>query len=307
MNVLIVGLGSIAKKHINALQELYANDLTVYALRHSASPSQEPGVTNLLPGDAIPEVDFVLISNPTGFHADSVERWSKLGKPIFLEKPPVETLEQGRAVQSLLKSQPVPVYVGFNMRFHPVIQYLKHEFSELDKVLEVKVYCGSYLPDWRPGYDYKYHYGPDGAMGTGVHLELIHELDYTRWIFGEPQSVHSHIVNTQTLGIAAADYAHYLFSYPGKSITIDLNYYRRDAQRYVEVVTQNHVWKGDLRTAQIFCDGKLVKEWPGYSVLETYTEQLKYFCERVMIDQPYMNNFDESLNVMKICLPNEKS
>ena len=43
---------------------------------------------------------------------------------------------------------------------------------------------GQYLPDWRPGTDYKSGVSAQKDLGGGALLELSHELDYLQWFFG---------------------------------------------------------------------------------------------------------------------------
>jgi predicted dehydrogenase len=185
MKVLIIGLGSIAKKHINALKIIDIHT-GIYALRSDKEAKVCQGVTNIFSWEDIPkDINFVIISNPTSEHYKSIKQSIQLCVPLFIEKPPVMKLNDADELIKLIKGNNIRTYVAFNLRFHPVIQWLKNNLP-LNKVIEVQSYCGSYLPDWRPEKDYRQVYSSQKKLGGGVHLDLLHELDYIRWIFGEP-------------------------------------------------------------------------------------------------------------------------
>ena len=54
-----------------------------------------------------------------------------------------------------------------------------------------RVICSSYLPDWRPGVDYRTVYSAHKALGGGVTIDLIHEWDYLVDLFGVPQKLYN--------------------------------------------------------------------------------------------------------------------
>ena len=114
------------------------------------------------------------------------------------------------------------------------------------KINEVNVYCGSYLPSWRPSVDFRKVYSSNKNLGGGVHLDMIHELDYTYWLLGEPDKVTSTLRSTSSLEIDAVDYANYLWEYADFSANIVLNYYRPDTKRTLEIVTAEHIYFVDI-------------------------------------------------------------
>ena len=68
MNVLIIGLGSIGKKHISVLTELYPN-ANVFALRSKSSFNEIQNVTNVYALDELKiEISFAIIATPTFLH-----------------------------------------------------------------------------------------------------------------------------------------------------------------------------------------------------------------------------------------------
>ncbi|MFT6746195.1 MAG: hypothetical protein ACJAZ2_000533, partial [Glaciecola sp.] len=63
MNVLIIGLGTIAEKHVKALN-VVDKDATIYALRSRKDAPKKAGIIDIYSVDEIDfKVDFALISN----------------------------------------------------------------------------------------------------------------------------------------------------------------------------------------------------------------------------------------------------
>ncbi len=301
MNVLIIGLGSIAKKHINALRKINAS-VCFFALRSGRSSENVEGVTNIVSITECPEIDFVIIANPTAFHADAIKQVAHLKKPLFIEKPPFHELKPVDSCLALIKKNNIITYTAFNLRFLDCLVYLEKNV-DVSKVQEVNVYCGSYLPDWRPNIKYKNNYSAQAAMGGGVHLDLIHELDYVLWIFGKPLNVRSVLRNKSKLGIDAVDYANYVLVYPNFVVNIVLNYYRHDTKRCCEIVFDDTTWNTDLVTNTIYdIKNQSTVFHSEQTVLDTYTAQMAYFCDTVSTNTTLFNSLAESVETLKIAL-----
>ena len=58
------------------------------------------------------------------------------------------------------------------------------EIIRVKKLWSIHVFCGSFLPDWRPGRDYRETSSARRDAGGGVLLDLSHELDYAQWLAG---------------------------------------------------------------------------------------------------------------------------
>lgn len=302
MKVLIIGLGSIAKKHINALK-IIDTQTEIFALRSNKSAKVFQDVTNIFSWEDIPkDINFAIISNPTSEHYKSIKQSIQLRVPLFIEKPPLMKLDNVDELIKLIKDNNIRTYVAFNLRFHPAIQWLKENLP-LNKVIEVQSYCGSYLPDWRPGKDYRKVYSAKEALGGGVHLDLIHELDYIRWIFGDPDKVISFKGKKSNIEIDSIDVANYNLEYKNYFITILLNYYRRDPKRSIEIVLEDQTWVIDLIKASISqTSGDELFLSKNYNPIDTYISQMEYFLENIYTNNSIMNDFEESIKTLKICL-----
>ncbi len=306
MNVLIVGLGSIARKHIHALQALHS-DCKIYALRSNLNAEKVEGVTDIYDlNEVTVDFDFAIISNPTQFHLESINLLADKGLDLFIEKPPLSTLNNVDDLLSKIQARDIKTYVACNLRFHPCIQYLK-EFliNNKSKIInEVNVYCGSYLPDWRPGKDFRKIYSANPEMGGGVHLDLFHELDYTYWLFGKPDSTMNVKRHSSSLAIAAMDYANYILEYEKFAVSIVLNYYRRDAKRTIEILFEDETLTVDLigNTIKNSKGSIIYKAKDNFTILDTYESQMDYFISNLKTNQIQMNSLKDSIEVLKVCL-----
>lgn len=308
MNVLIVGLGSIAAKHIKALNEING-DIHLYALRSGATSEKMTGITDIYNLNEVDVTfDFAIISNPTHLHYAFIEILADKGIDLFIEKPPVSSLHNVESLMSKIEAKNTLTYVACNLRFHPCIQFLKKRLEELPgkKINEVNIYCGSYLPDWRPGKNFREIYSANAEMGGGVHLDLFHELDYTYWLFGKPNKSAGIRRNSSSLDISASDYANYILEYDNFTASIILNYYRRDAKRTIEILFEDETWNVDLIKNTITRnDGVEIFSDSTFSVVKTYTDQMNYFINILKVGKEQMNTFAQSVEVLKLCLTNE--
>ena len=308
MNILIVGLGSIARKHIAAIRTL-APDARIYGLRSSKDAPKVEGVTDLYGlDDAGIKFDFAIISNPTSHHATTIRELIGLNIPLFIEKPVFGDLNNENLVETV-ESSGILNYVACNLRFLDSIRFL-HDYiaSHPDRrVNEVNVYCGSYLPDWRPGTDYRKCYSAIPELGGGVNIDLIHDIDYVYWIFGKPEKTVSVCRNVSSLDIRAVDYANYTLLYPRFTASVILNYYRRDYKRTIEVVFYDDTWLADLKENTI-TDSSGATVFKGMNTpQETYLNQMEYFLDLIKNGDRAENTVNEAYNVLKICLKNERS
>jgi predicted dehydrogenase len=304
MNILIVGLGSIARKHIEAIRTLNIN-VTIYAFRSSNNVDQEYNIVNIFSLDNLDfTFDFAIISNPTNLHYNFIKLLAEKNIPLFIEKPPLHTLENSVKLISFIESKNLLNYVACNLRFHPCILFIKDFLkSESFRINEVNVYCGSYLPDWRPGKDFRKIYSANENMGGGVHLDLFHELDYTTWIFGFPIKTRSIKRGVSSLGINAVDYANYVFEYPSFTTNIVLNYYRKKSKRTIEIVLDNQIINIDLVKNIISDeDDVLLFQASNFEMQNTYNNQMDYFINCMKENKKPMNSLKDSIEVLKIVL-----
>lgn len=282
MKALVIGLGSIARKHIAALRMLDP-DVEIVALRSNPHASEEDGVKNAYTlAEAVGEKpDFVIVSTPTACHGDTIETALAIGVPLFIEKPLIHTLPEAEKIACLIEKSGKLNYVACNLRFLECLRFLKERLADRDiRVNEVNSYCGSWLPGWRPGVDFRAVYSARPELGGGVHIDLIHEIDTLYWLFGMPGAVVRTFRNSSSLGIDAVDYANYCMSYPGFCASVVLNYYRRDYRRTLEIVCEDSTLMVDLARNTVLENGNVIFE-SSRTIADTYISQMEYFLQLI--------------------------
>ena len=307
MNILIVGLGSIARKHIEAIQFLNYN-AKIYALRSTNNVVDQKGITNVFSLDNLEIIfDFVIISNPTHLHFEYIQLLAEKNIPLFIEKPAIHSLDNCADLINIIDAKKLITYVACNLRFHPCILFIKEYIKIIPaRINEVNVYCGSYLPEWRPGKDFRKIYSANENMGGGVHLDLFHELDYTTWIFGLPIKSSSIKRGVSSLSINAIDYANYCLEYNNFTANIVLNYYRKKIKRTIEIVLDNQIINVDLVNNKVSDENdKILFQISNFEMLNTYIKQMDYFINCLKQKEKPMNSLKESIEVLKIVLQNE--
>ena len=252
MKVCFVGIGSIAKRHIKNLCDICKErniDITIDALRRNNMREIDfPKAINeiytsisCLPSD----YDIIFLTNPTEYHADMLCKLHEKAKHFFVEKP-IATLNTLDKVSNIKYRSDSVYYVACPLRYTKIIQYIKNNI-DIDTVKSVRCISSSYLPDWRPGVDYRDTYSAHKELGGGVDLDLIHEWDYLTYLFGLPTKLKMFSGKISDLEIDSNDYAIYIAEYSNKMIAeLHLDYFGRNSIRKIELLTDKDTIVCDL-------------------------------------------------------------
>ena len=253
LKVCFIGYGSIAKRHILNLYKLCKDKkigLSIDVLRHSNVINEKVdknyNLINLVRYGHLNKddlYDIVFITNPTSEHYKTLKKYKNNAKMFFLEKPACSYEDLNK--MSKLNIDPNKVYVACPLRYKKVIQYLKTKVN-LEDVISVRAICSSYLPDWRKGTDYTKTYSANKKLGGGVRLDLIHEIDYLRYVFGDPLKIISKYGKYSKLNINTEDLATYVLEYKNKIVELHLDYFGRIPKRELEIFTNKDNIKVDL-------------------------------------------------------------
>lgn len=250
---LFVGVGSIAKRHIRNLHSVLDDrgvDCHIDAFR-SFSTEIPDGVEHVFNEieNVSNDYDAVFITNPTEKHLETLRLFHNKGNNFFIEKPVVSIHQIEEASDFKLRDN-VVYYVAGPLRYNAVIQYIKNNINPSD-VISVRSISSSYLPDWRPGQDYRQTYSAHRDLGGGVSIDLIHEWDYLTYLFGWPDQVDCYIGKKSNLEIDSDDYAIYIASFANKIAELHLDYFGRKTIREIELFTAEDTIVGDIANNKI--------------------------------------------------------
>ena len=241
MKFLIVGFGSIGRRHMRNLIALGQKDIILLRSHKSTLPEDEikdiPVETDIDAALAH-RPDGVIIANPTALHLDAAIPAAKAGCAVFMEKPVTDSFSRIPELREALKINGGRFQMGFQFRFHPGLLRCSEliDAGSIGKSLSFRAEWGEYLPGWHPWEDYRKSYSARKDLGGGVLLTLSHPLDYVRWLFGDPQWIWGLNGKISDLEIDTDDIAEIGMSMTGGMTgTIHLDYYSRPAKNRLEV------------------------------------------------------------------------
>jgi predicted dehydrogenase len=265
---LIIGYGSVGKRHAQILDSMDAiSSVTVLSSQKMLPFETITSLEDILSCDP----DYIIIASRTALHYEELcfLENNLQGKKILVEKPLFDSKYPLEVKNNL-------VFVGYNLRFHPILQKIK-KFTSGRDLWNMQIFCGSYLPDWRPGRDYRQTSSAKKGSGGGVLLDLSHELDYAQMLAGPMIIEHVVCEKISDLEIETED----LLLLSGKNldgvnIHITLNYFTQIPIRQILIDGEGISIRADLisNTLSVMKGGESsFLSWPKLERDETYTSQ----------------------------------
>lgn len=304
MKVCFVGIGSIARRHINNLMDVcneFNIDVTIDALRRTSSVTDVPeGVRNIyLSVEELPrDYDVIFLTNPTEYHADMLIKLHDYAQHFFIEKPITSYRTIDKLEHLVLRNESI-YYVACPLRYTNIIQYLKTNIA-IESINCVRSTSSSYLPDWRPWIDYRNTYSAHRDLGGGVGIDLIHEWDYLVYMFGVPNEVKSFMGKVSELDIDSDDYAVYIAKYNNMVLELHLDYFGRKSVRTIEIFTEDDTIVGDFVKGEIryLNANKVIHLSEERDVYQK--REMCHFIESINMKAKCQNSIAEAIKILKL-------
>src|ERR1700693_2884081 len=154
MRALVVGGGSIGKRHLENLKALGVDSLALVetdASRRGALAA-ELSVRDFahLDDGLAWSPDSVVLATPTHLHAEQALQVARGGFPLFVEKPLSHTPAGLSDLSEQVERKQLISMVGCNLRFHPGPVQVKDllQQNRIGRVLFARVQTGSYIHSW---------------------------------------------------------------------------------------------------------------------------------------------------------------
>jgi len=294
LNVLIIGYGSIGKRHFEVLRTFPSVEIIDLVTKQM--------INDVLTYDDITQVididkyDYFVISSETIKHFEQLKYiCSKVNdKKILVEKPLYDKNNKKLECSNL-------IFTAYNLRFHPILIKLK-ELLVGEEIYYVNVICGQYLPTWRPEQDYRKSYSANLSLGGGVLRDLSHELDYINWLFGDMYKIDSINTKVSDLEISSDDIFTAIAVTKRKIIiNLTVDYISKVVMRRLIIHTQTSTIEADMIHNTIIVSDKDSNneniECKSFDRNYTYTKM-----HEAIISDTYENvcSFNEGLKIVDI-------
>ena len=313
MKILIIGYGSIGKRHFDNLVHLGYSDIVICTKNPQAKKLVKKGIKiidslNL----AINEnPDVSIICNETSLHISTAIKLAKNNSHLFIEKPLSNSLKNLNDLLKIVKKKKLLSMIGCNMRFHDGIKKIKTllEKNEIGRVYSIRVENGSFMPDWHPWEDYQISYASRKKLGGGVVLTQIHEIDYLYWFFGKVSEVFSYSEKISDLKLDVEDYSGSLIKFKNNIIgEIHLDYFQKPSTRTCKILGAKGqiIWDWENNHLEIFKNNKkkllTLHTDKNFNRNDMYVKELDYFLKCIKKKRTPMNSISQALEVQKIAL-----
>ncbi|WP_085033589.1 Gfo/Idh/MocA family protein [Ensifer aridi] len=187
----VLGAGLIGKRHI---QYVLAEPLAQLSAVVDPTPAgetiaKEAGVkwfTSFADMIAADRPDGIIVATPNQAHVQNGLEAVEAGVPALIEKPIADDIISGEKLIAAAEAKGVPLLTGHHRRHNPVMKKAKEiiESGKLGRVLVVNAMFWLFKPD-----DY-FDISWRRERGAGpVFLNLIHDVDNLRYLFGDVAAV----------------------------------------------------------------------------------------------------------------------
>lgn len=302
MKILIVGLGSIGRRHASILQQ--HPEIECAAFR-SKKGTLKDGKNDLMEFSTIEEAlnfrpDGVIISNPTSLHVQSALPFLMKGIKVLIEKPISFSLSDA---QILLPYKHL-IRVAYCMRFLSVYSQIEKIFED-EPPFKISFKRSFFLPNWHPYADYRQEYVASKELGGGAVRTLSHELDLIVKWFGKPNSIQGITDKISFLEIDSDDFAFYVIkTQQGCRVAFE-----------IDLFSPNNVFMGEAYTSagKYFWDLNSLQFW-GYAdktpqtllnlsnndFVHMYENQIADFIDFITSGTSKNSTFDEACLTLEL-------
>jgi predicted dehydrogenase len=318
--ILFTGYGNIAVRHIQNIKFLLPNS-EVKVLRLF---SKEPIWENTAIAQTFFDInealqwkpEIVFITSPAPLHIDNAINFAEVGSHLYIEKPLSNSICGINELETKIASNKLISMIGYNLRFNKALLALRETISNntIGRIYSVKAEVGQWLPSWRQTKDYRKTVTARKVLGGGTILELSHDIDYLRFVFGEISTVTCVASKQSDLDIDVEDNAEILLKFHNGIIAnLHLDLLRHDTTRTCTVLGK----KGTLILDFISCSLKMfsavTNEWtdlyinPLYDSNEAYIDCLTNFTESIKNNRPTFIPISEGIKTLKAAMAAKES
>lgn len=287
--VVVVGLGSIGRRHARLLLERDELVVEVVETNQSALEIIENELGKLENYSSFETAlktrpDIIWLCTPTQFHAEQTIVALESGTHVFCEKPMSDSLENARKMKKASDSSGKVLNIGYMLHFLPAMIRLREliQNKTLGNILHIHARVGTYITLVNSLSRYQAH------QTGSLFLDYSHQPDIFYWLTGEtPKTVfvtafqagEIELSSNPNVAIIVCEYESRLVS------TLHLNYVQMP-QRHDYEITGDKAWAAlDFETGEIKIglreEQEVLTENYKYERDDLYRAQITAFLEAV--------------------------
>lgn len=311
----VIGCGSIGKRHVDNLKKLDAGEILAFDPRDDRRLEVQSrfGVETTATLEAAwkREPTVAVIAAPTSAHVALAREAAERGCHLLIEKPLADRLDGLDGLLDVVTRRRLVTLVGCNLRFHPGLMTVKRLLDEkaAGRVVSARVEVGHYLPDWHPWEDYRESYSALTCLGGGVILDAIHELDYIRWMLGDVRAVACFAGKQSALDIETEDTAAILLRFAGGAIgEVHLDYVQREYSRTCHIIGDEGTIRWDYGAGEVRLysgatrQHEVFRNPPGWEPNTMYVDELQHFLRCLAGEEAAALDVFEGARVLEVAL-----
>ena len=295
MRILVIGSGSIARRHLGNLRLLKPSaEVTVLRRRRSSVDTDATfngcRIVHSLEDALAEQPVAALVASPSSLHMQTAVPMARAGIHLFVEKPIAADMSGVDELIQICDQRQLTLMVGYFLRFRESMCVFRDAIhrGDVGRPLSLRSEVGMHLPDWRPGVDYRESCSARQELGGGALLELSHEIDCAQWIVDDFVYVSAHVDRLGDLEIDVDDTAELLVRFKsGVTGSIHLDMLQRSPTRTCRVIGTEGTIEWDFITDTVRRYGADEDEWRTLHQQsdcdrnQSYVNELQHFLECV--------------------------
>ena len=293
MNIAVIGLGSIGRRHLGNFHAIGVETLRAY----DASETQRHALGTQFPyaritptlEAALDGADGVVVCTPPSSHLEIARLAAARGAHLMIEKPLAGSSEGLDDLLRACDARGLRVLTAYNWRYWPPMQFAERLLREgrIGAVRAGRTEYAYHLSTRYPGADYRRFYMADVKQGGGCLLDESHAIDYMRWLLGEVVEVSAVVERVSSLEISTDDLADLTVRFASGAIgSIHMNLFAWNVHSHLEIMGEDGViqWRRFENEIRVF-DPK-ANRWEIYpfggQLNDMYVEEARHFlaCAR---------------------------
>ncbi len=245
--VLIIGTGSIGKRHYRIFHDILSCDTYIKSSKVSREKDLELKGYKIFNKNI--NYDIGIIATTSDKHLQDINKFLELCNIWLIEKPIVSIYNFNPNISTSLKIKQKS-FVGYNKRFEIGIMKLK-DFLKNKNIKSAKFTCLSNLEVWRKQ-PLRESISLDRCRGGGVINELSHEIDLASFIIGQIKSINGEVYQKKFIDTDVEDSASLeIIHNSGIKSLIDISFASSFEKRIIEIKTDTEQISYDHHTGHI--------------------------------------------------------